>query len=327
MPRDLAALAHHLPTRLPDAAPITAIRPLAVGFSNETYLVEGPDLIVRASPQGEPLLAPFAVHDVVAQYDILAELVAGLPVPHPMVVDRDGTALGYPFFVMARVPTDGWDDWEAPEWAAQGDDAFRAGLCDELVALYAAAHRLGPLPACGPARDNRGQLAIWHDPVRAIAPPALNDAFSLLHESAPPSLPARFVHGDAKIANILWHHGRIAALLDYEMAFNGDPRWDVGSIVRQLRSGLSFSRAGERLSGFRDAAWFTAQWQARTGHDADAMAWFEAASNAAYAAILAWGAHLHATGRAADARYADFGPVIERLAGAALRLAEQHARR
>ena len=36
---------------LPDGVQITGLRPLMTGYSNETYLVEGPGLILRLPPR------------------------------------------------------------------------------------------------------------------------------------------------------------------------------------------------------------------------------------------------------------------------------------
>ncbi|MDG2004631.1 MAG: phosphotransferase family protein [Novosphingobium sp.] len=328
MPRDVTQLTEHLASCLPDGDKITAITPLSVGFSNETYLVEGLDLIVRAPPVEMPLLEPFSVHGVITQFDILEEYAArgdAPPTPRPVHVERDTGVVGFPFFLMERVASDEWGDWEAPDWVMRGDDTFRASVSEKLVGMYAQLHAMEPLQAFGEVRSNRRLLEIWHEPVREIAPPALREAFALLFDTAPDNNQPAPCHGDAKIANILWRDGKVVAMLDYEMSFNGDPRWDIGSLLRQAKSRLSFSTADGPLSGFWDGPRMLEEWHARTGRSMDDAGWFEAASNAAYAAILVYGKNLFDEGQASDARYGDFGAVIDRLSGAARDIATGHA--
>ena len=50
MLRDTSALQQHLGVILSGEAPITAVTPMTTGFSNDTYLIEGPDLILRLPP-------------------------------------------------------------------------------------------------------------------------------------------------------------------------------------------------------------------------------------------------------------------------------------
>ena len=50
MTRPLDRIAEILRGALPDGERIAAIVPMTTGFSNDTYLVEGPDLILRLPP-------------------------------------------------------------------------------------------------------------------------------------------------------------------------------------------------------------------------------------------------------------------------------------
>jgi aminoglycoside phosphotransferase (APT) family kinase protein len=328
VPRDPLALAAALKAYLPDGDRIRGVRPISDGFSNETWLVDGLDLILRAPPTGFPLLEPNHVHDVVGQYRILQDYAArssAPPVPRTVLLETDPSVIGAPFFLMERVACDPWGDFELPGWLTEADDAFRAGVSAQIVDMYARLHALGPLASLGPQSSVRDELGRWRDPVRDLASPALKEAFDLLFASAPEDAAPTACHGDAKIANILWKDGRIVAMLDYEMSFNGDPRWDIAALLQGLKGQDGAALPAGDVRGFWGRDHFLAEWQARTGRSAARLDWFEAAGRARYAAILTYGQHLADQGRSDDRRLAAFGPVAERLSQTALDLARRDA--
>jgi len=326
--RDPDAIAAALRAYLPDGGRITGVRPVSEGFSNETYRVDGLGLILRLPPTGDPLLAPNRVHDVVTQYEIMAEYAAtpgAPPVPRPVLVETDRSVLGEPFFLMGEVACDAWDDFFAPEWLNTADDAFRSGVSDQIVGMYAALHNLAPLAALGAPMSVRDELGRWREPTRAFAGAALAEAFAILHETAPAEQKTAPCHGDAKIANILWKDGRIMAMVDYEMSFNGDPRWDMAALLQGLKGRDGLALKAEDENGFWGREHMLAEWRARTGRGTDRLAWFEAAGRARYASILTYGQWLADQGKAADPRFATFAPVAERLGQTALALARRDA--
>lgn len=328
MPRDLQALAAALSQRLPQGNRVTGVRQLSDGFSNETYLVEGLDQILRMPPTESPLLAPNRVHDVTGQYAILEEWGATTgapPVPRAVCLETDPAVLGAPFFLMDRVACDVWGDFGAPDWVMQADDALRGRVAEEFTEAYARLHRQAPFKAFGPTLTNRDELDRWAAPVRDIDAPTLNAAFALLDENAPRDAAPAPCHGDAKPANILWKDGRIVAMLDHEMSFNGDPRWDLGGLLQALKDMSAHGKVPLDAIGFWGRERMIAEWSARTGRSADHLVWFEAASRARYASILAYGGWLFATGQANDKRFGVWAPVMERLSQNALDLARRHA--
>lgn len=104
--------------------------------------------------------------------------------------------------------------------------AFLEGISRQALEVLAALHRQQPLDVLGPIKSSRQELARWRDSVAGVIEDAgLNAAFALLDSTAPePASPAP-CHGDPKFPNMLWQDGRLTALLDWELAFNGDPRW------------------------------------------------------------------------------------------------------
>jgi aminoglycoside phosphotransferase (APT) family kinase protein len=59
MVRDLETLARGVEPRLNGAGPVTEVVPLSTGHSNETYLLRGPDIVLRTPPAGTGLLPPY----------------------------------------------------------------------------------------------------------------------------------------------------------------------------------------------------------------------------------------------------------------------------
>ena len=93
MSRDNAELRRILSGLLLSEAPITAVTPMTTGFSNDTYLIEGPDLILRLPPAAGAMLDG---HDVIGQARIYAALATtpaiANPFPRPFAnVRRSGS--------------------------------------------------------------------------------------------------------------------------------------------------------------------------------------------------------------------------------------------
>ena len=69
--RDLVGDSERLRAVLPDGARISGIEPLTTGFSNETYRIQGLDLILRLPPSAGAMLDG---HDVIAQAKIYRDI-------------------------------------------------------------------------------------------------------------------------------------------------------------------------------------------------------------------------------------------------------------
>ena len=86
---DVAPMLAPLRKVLPQGEQITAIAPLTTGFSNETYLIEGADLILRLPPSAGAMLDG---HDVVMQarvYEELGRTAGAPPVPKIVMIGED----------------------------------------------------------------------------------------------------------------------------------------------------------------------------------------------------------------------------------------------
>jgi aminoglycoside phosphotransferase (APT) family kinase protein len=165
----------------------------------------------------------------------------------------------------------------------------------------------------GPRTTPREEAAHWLDVAReAEAPRLLVELLEDLVESPPrASGPPTPVHGDPKVANCLWRDGRLAALLDWEMAHVGEPLTDLGYLTSffDMGEGLFAGRAFA-LPGWWDRARAVAEWESLTARTAVDLRRYEILGLAKIAAIICLGVHLFRTGRASDPRFGRWERIV-----------------
>jgi aminoglycoside phosphotransferase (APT) family kinase protein len=138
------------------------------------------------------------------------------------------------------------------------------------------------------------------------------------HRSGPPTV----VHGDPKPGNTMWRSGRLAALLDWEMSYNGEPLDDLGYLLFFFEGPLHPAFLSCNLPGFWNREQIIAEWERLTGRSAAGLQWYEAAALAKLGAILAHGEHLVKSGQSDDERMGRVRPFIEFISGLLLRTIE-----
>jgi aminoglycoside phosphotransferase (APT) family kinase protein len=305
--RDLDRLADALRNYLPGGQAITAIRPLTTGFSNETYLIEGLDRILRLPPAAGAMLEG---HDVVAQgriYQELATTPGAPPVPPVMTICTDPAIVGVPFFVMERVPGESIDDMTMSPWFLDGSDALRNRVCRDWISAFAALSKLDPLPVLGPVVTPQDDARMWREFARSAECPELVALFDrLLTAPAPLSGPPAAVHGDPKLSNLMWQDRRITAVLDWEMALNGEPMANLGYILFFFASDHHAATRAPKQPGMLARDEVIGLWEQVSGRSADGIFWHEIAQAGKTAAIIAEGVNMADTGRNNDPRLAIF---------------------
>jgi aminoglycoside phosphotransferase (APT) family kinase protein len=323
--RNLSAICAALKAHLPNGQLIEAVSPLSHGHSNETYLVTGIDQILRLPPSEAPLLGQARIHGVVSQYEIVRELSTiehGPPVPDLGFLDAEGRILGDPFFLMERCPGEAWGDWGAPDWVTEGNESKNTAVSEQVLQFYGRLHSHTPLVSLGSATTATQELERWRTPISNFADPTLLEAFDRLAAIAPSEQTPAPCHGDAKLANMLWHEGRLTAVLDWEMAFNGDPRWDLAYFVQFFDSPSFAGLPGFDSRGLWQRERIIAEWEKRTGRSSKGFAWFEAATKAKGAAIMGYGIWLYQSGRSTDVRYSTWGEAVRERGEIALAMAK-----
>ncbi len=192
----------------------------------------------------------------VREAQVMAGLqAAGAPVPEILAIDDGAGALGRPCFVTAHVPGRGVADAGAngyhddEELRAGGPDLQRA-VWDSFHDALAAMHSIDPArvpaartvtgAAAGPEGGVRDVLDYWREALLDIlgglgggggAPaPRQLAALDWLAAHVPPGAddaPAVCL-GDARLVNGIVHGDTVRALVDFEVAYVGNPLADVG---------------------------------------------------------------------------------------------------
>jgi aminoglycoside phosphotransferase (APT) family kinase protein len=326
-------LRESLRSHLIEGERLRTVVPLSTGHSNETYRLEGLDLILRLPPLGTPLI-PFG-HGVRVQFElyaILGALTGAPPVPPVRYFCDDADVLGAPFFLMEAVDGEPFDDYGGTAWMNEADESFRADVTRNLIEAFAGVNALPTLDLLGAPLDNLGELRRWRSMAAAADDRPLLEAFDRLAANpAPPSGPPALVHSDPKFSNALWRDGAVTAVLDVEMAFNGDPAWDLGYLLMYFPSEIHGPMPGCGLPGMWDRGKVIDCWERTTGRSAAQVTWY-AAADAKVTAILSYGAHLARTGGGGDQRMLDWSDwAAAKLAETndlmALALSETKARR
>lgn len=305
MGRNVDRLLDGLRTFLPEGDALTAVIPVSTGHSSETYLLEGIGQVLRLPPSAEPLFGPLQA-DLKLQHSVLAELATrpgGPPICQVRGLCLDDEVLGVPFMLMTRVPGEPFER-ELPTWLTAAHDSFRASLSEQWVDALCRTHTLAPLESLGPARSTADEWRRWRMLADIAAEPALVALFDDLLSAVPPSIgPPTVVHGDAKMANLMWEDGRLTAVLDWETAFNGDPMNDLGYALSFIPHGEDPGYPGYDLSGLWGRDQVVEEWQRRTGRTAAGVDLYVAAGIAKITSIMVYGAHLYEEGLSDDERF------------------------
>lgn len=225
-------------------------------------------LAIRREPE-DGLLAPY---DVGGQYALHAALEATGTVPVPALrwLELDSAVLGMPFYAMDRVDGHVPVQWKPDDPVAFPDEAARRRIGEDFVDALGAIHTLdwraaGLADVVGEPRDEVSRWERLLDEAVLVEVPLLREAIAWLRERPASSGRLALVHGDYRIGNfILGPDGRIAAILDWELAHIGDPVEDVAWAGLRLFRGRS-----PRWSHLLDAEAFLARYALRTGLDVD----------------------------------------------------------
>lgn len=315
--RDIEQLTGALRQFLPDGEGITAIRPLTTGFSNETYIIEGLDLILRLPPAAGAMLEG---HDVVGQGRIYQELVMAQgapPVPPVVTICSDPGIIGVPFFVMKRILGESIDDMTMTPWFIDGSDALRKQVCCDWISAFARLSNLAPIKVLGPVVSPEDDAHVWRGFAQSADCPALVALFDrLLATPAPISGPPALIHGDPKLSNLMWQDHRITAMLDWEMALNGEPLANLGYMLFFFASEYHSATRAQKLPGMLARAEVIALWEEVSGRSAQGVVWHEIAQIGKLAAIIAEGVNMANTGRSNDPRLEIFKQNIGYYLGA-----------
>lgn len=229
---DAARLTEYLASALPDFKGPLDVRQFKGGQSNPTYFLHTPsrNYVLRRKPPGK--LLPSA-HAIDREYRVMAALhPQKFPVPRPLLYCDDGSIIGTAFYVMDEVA--GRVFWEPDMPGASNSE--RAGVYDSMNETLARLHSFDPaklgLSDYGkPENYVARQVARWskqYEASKTAEIPEMDALIRWLPEHLPPEQPARIVHGDYRIDNLIVgkNDTKIVAVIDWELSTLGDPLAD-----------------------------------------------------------------------------------------------------
>ncbi len=278
---DAARLESYLLKQVPEFSGPLDVKQFKGGQSNPTYLLRTParSYVLRRKPPGK--LLPSA-HAVEREYRVTRALYAqGFPVAEPVLLCEDVNVAGTPFYLMAFV--EGRVFWE-PQMAGS-NAAERAAVYDDMNATLARLHSFDPakmgLSDFGKSENYVArQVERWSKQYRASQTETIEEMERLiawLPAHIPPAGPARLVHGDYRLDNMILANDapKILAVLDWELSTLGDPLADFSYHLMAWHMPHSESAAGTATLtghdlaalGIPSAANYVDAYVARTGLD------------------------------------------------------------
>ena len=182
------------------------------------------EVFLRYAPPRPPSAEPYTTHREAQVY----RAIAGLDIRAPKLIAEHPD--------IQAILTDRAHG--IAEFRRLKDSAVKQSIAAEVMQDLARLHARGTQAVAldgggsGPriADHVRAELAIWRAMYDETGQPdALLDlAFRWLDEHIPdPDGPVALVHGDAGPGNFLFEHGRLTALIDWELAHLGDPMEDL----------------------------------------------------------------------------------------------------
>lgn len=170
----------------------------------------------------------------------------GQPVPEPLWLDADGSQTGFPSFVMTRIhgtPPAAAMYSKGPLADASPQDRKRMML--EAAGYHGQLRKAAIGPDAVPHLAKRGsgstdierELTWWRDEARLNAEvddPKLDQidvAYRWMVEHQPKVRPGTLVQGDSQIGNVIYSDGKLAGILDWELAYLGHNEADVALIA------------------------------------------------------------------------------------------------
>jgi aminoglycoside phosphotransferase (APT) family kinase protein len=302
------------------------------GRSNLTYFVgdDAHEWVMRRPPLGHVL--PTA-HDMAREYKVLAGLApTSVPVPRPLAFCDDNDVNDAPFYVMQRV--DGRILRTPQELAAlSADDARRCSeaLVDVLVDIHGVDYDAVGLSDFGhPDGYLERQVRRWGEQwerSKTRELPAIDELARRLRAALPESPPPTIVHGDYRLDNTMLapdDAGRIAAVLDWEMATLGDPLSDVGLfLLYWARDENALEGVGAEIDtsrGFMTRDEIIERYAKQSGRDLSSLDFYEILASYKLAIIVEG---IHARFLMGKTLGDGFGPMGAMVEGLATRALEQ----
>lgn len=281
------ALQEFLESRGILSGPITT-KPIGDGHSNLTFLVsDGDNNVVVRRPPPPPI--PPGANDMLREAKLLTALYpTAVPVPQVLAVARDGEVLDVPFYVMSFAPGSVVTDRTPPPLDAPGQrQLIGHSMIDTLADLHAVdwqgvgLDRMGRPEGFNARHLQRMRRLVADD--NGEPPPDFADVDAWLEANVPPESGATLIHCDFRIGNLVLAPdapGRVAAVLDWELATVGDPLLDVGYLLATVPDPGEPMNPTAELSaalledGYPTKSELAQRYHERTGRNLGNLAWY-----------------------------------------------------
>jgi len=294
---------------------VTRMTQLLGGWSRHSFFADAElasgqkhRYVVRAKPRGALLDT-----DLVAEYHIYRALNGtGIVAPRAFCLEHaEDTPFGGPFFVMDFIEgrsanmfqrsDRAWleEDWKGPRDIAEDMVQNLARIHALPTEQFANVPELGFLDVVGLWREVYEQKHLIRDPV-------VEEAYDWLTENVPEETWTGLVHGDYRIGNTLVADGRVRAILDWELAYRGDVRFDLGYLVLEREAGKHLRPRSPLLGVFAEEEWFLHRYAELSGREIDreALRPFEMLGIIMLLATQFTAVWMYAHGQTADMRMA-----------------------
>lgn len=223
--------------------------------------------------------APVALFDtdLRAEFETLAALQE-LDIPTPRVFglhDSEDNPFGGQLFVMDHLNGTSYNVWRAKDNAAlKADWEAARGIATDALRYLAAIHSVSHVhaPEVLPVVAFEDQVLRWrgeYEGADLLRDPVMEEAFAWLLSRPPEPVPATLVHGDYRVGNLLVSDARVTGILDWELAYVGDPRFDLGYMVQPYMAGKHLLPKTELAGAIADKAWVFEEYERLTGNDLD----------------------------------------------------------
>lgn len=237
---DLAAVTAYLSQHIEGLTGPLQAEKFAVGQSNPTFRLSGPDRswVLRRKPPGVLLKS---AHAVEREYRVQKALAGSdVPVPAMYHLCEDDSVIGSAFYVMEEIKGRHFNDPRLPDVAVPD----RLAIFEEMNRVLAAIHSvdLGAVGLSDYGPDGnyyRRQIDRWTKQYRASETdqiPPMEELISWLDSNIPAEDGQRtLVHGDYRIDNMLFAADgpQCLAVLDWELSTTGHPYADLAAVIMQ----------------------------------------------------------------------------------------------
>jgi aminoglycoside phosphotransferase (APT) family kinase protein len=265
--------------------------------------------------------APYGLFDteISVEYELfvaLQDLDVHTPRVFGMHSDPDNP-FGGELFVMEFLSGHAPNLWRAADHKElQEDWAGPRGIARDAVETLARIHAVSAddVPPGVPRIDYADHVAHWKGVYfehQLVRDPVLEETFAWLESRVPTDPPIALVHGDYRIGNTLIDGGRLTAVLDWELAYVGDVRFDLGYFASEYTAGRHLGPNTPLLGGIAQRDWFLDEYERLTDRPLDraVVDAYTALGLASLMAMTAVGIQRHRAGTSTDVRrvWARFG--------------------